>query len=57
MQLGEAITAVYENPFDYFFGRMGELGDEDVTDSDEEDEEDGDEEIDLEKPKKKARKA
>jgi len=54
--MGDAVVEVFEGAIDFFFGRVG-LDDEDITDSDEEAEDDGDEEIDLEQPKKKARKA
>jgi len=40
----------------FFFNTVETVDDEDITDSDEEEEEEGDEEIDLENPKKKARK-
>ena len=53
--MGDAVVEVFEGAIDFFFGRVG-LEDEDITDSDEEAEDDGDEEIDLEQPKKKARK-
>jgi template-activating factor I len=57
VQLGDVVTSVYENPIEYFYGRVGDLDEDDFTDEEEEAEDDGDEEIDLEKPKKKARKA
>lgn len=54
--LGSYIVEVFEDAVRFFFNTVETVDDEDITDSDEEEEEEGDEEIDLENPKKKARK-
>lgn len=48
---------VFEDGIKYFLGQVDDFGEDDLTDSEEEDDEGDDEEIDLEQPKKKARKA
>jgi len=54
---GSYIVDVYDEAIKYFFNQMDDLDDEDLTDSDSEAAEEGDEEIDLEQPRKKVRKA
>jgi template-activating factor I len=48
---------VFDEAIKYFFNKVDDFDDEDVTDSEEEEADEGDEEIDLEQPRKKVRKA
>jgi len=54
---GSYVLDVFDEAIKYFFNKAEDFDDEDVTDSESEDEEEGDDEIDLEQPRKKARKA
>jgi len=54
---GSYIVDVYDEAIKYFFNQVDEFDDEDVTDSDSEAADEGNEEIDLEHPRKKAKKA
>lgn len=47
---------VFDEAIKYFLNKVEDLDDEDITDSEEEAEDEGDDEIDLEQPRKKVRK-
>jgi hypothetical protein len=47
---------VFDEAIKYFFNKAEDFEDEDITDSDSEAADEGDEEIDLEQPRKKVRK-
>jgi template-activating factor I len=53
LQTGGYVIDVFDEAIKYFFNKVEEFEDEDVTDSESEAADEGDEEIDLEQPRKK----